>query len=210
MRYDLHIHSKYSYDSFISPERIIKVAKRKGLDGVAITDHNTIKGGIEAYQINEDKNFSVIIGVEIKTEYGDIIGLFLKDEIRSKKFEEVVEEIKLQGGIVVLAHPYRQYKFPERLIDKIDFIEGFNARSRMEDNKKAYELSIKFNKPMIAGSDAHFLFEIGKGITVTNGESNDNLIGNKTIIEGESMNYYLVHGMSFLIEKLKKIKRGEK
>ena len=73
MRYDLHVHSKYSYDSFTSPEKIIKVAKKRGLDGVAITAHGTIKGGIEAPKIHKDKDFQVIVGAEIKTEYWGMI-----------------------------------------------------------------------------------------------------------------------------------------
>jgi len=203
MKFDLHIHSKYSYDSFLSPVRIIKVAKRKGLHGVAITDHNTIKGGIEALKINEDEDFQVIVGAEIRTEYGDIIGLFLEDEITTNKFEEVIEEIKSQGGLSVLAHPYRQYKFPEEIIDKVDLVEVFNARSRKADNERAYELAKKFKKPQTAGSDAHLVFEIGRGITIVNSEVREELREGNTTIEGEVSNYYLAHGLSVAMEKIK-------
>ena len=203
MKFDLHIHSKYSYDSFLSPVRIIKVAKKKGLHGVAITDHNTIKGGIEALKINEDEDFQVIVGAEIRTEYGDIIGLFLEDEITTNKFEEVIEEIKSQGGLSVLAHPYRQYKFPEEIIDKVDLVEVFNARSRKADNERAYELAKKFKKPQTAGSDAHLVFEIGRGITIVNSEVREELREGNTTIEGEVSSYYLVHGLSFAVEKIK-------
>jgi len=203
MKFDLHIHSKYSYDSFLSPVRIIKVAKKKGLHGVAITDHNTIKGGIEALKINEDEDFQVIVGAEIRTEYGDIIGLFLEDEITTNKFEEVIEEIKSQGGLSVLAHPYRQYKFPEEIIDKVDLVEVFNARSRKADNERAYELAKKFKKPQTAGSDAHLVFEIGRGITIVNSEVREELREGNTTIEGEVSNYYLAHGLSVAMEKIK-------
>mgnify|MGYP000277021311 CR=1 FL=1 len=207
MKFDLHIHSKYSYDSFLSPVRIIKVAKKKGLHGVAITDHNTIKGGIEALKINEDEDFQVIVGAEIRTEYGDIIGLFLEDEITTNKFEEVIEEIKSQGGLSVLAHPYRQYKFPEEIIDKVDLVEVFNARSRKADNERAYELAKKFKKPQTAGSDAHLVFEIGRGITIVNSEVREELREGNTTIEGGESSYYLVHGLSFVVEKIKRVKR---
>ncbi|RLB88834.1 MAG: hypothetical protein DRH10_06965 [Deltaproteobacteria bacterium] len=203
MKFDLHIHSKYSYDSFLSPVRIIKVAKKKGLHGVAITDHNTIKGGIEALKINEDEDFQVIVGAEIRTEYGDIIGLFLEDEITTNKFEEVIEEIKSQGGLSVLAHPYRHYKFPEEIIDKVDLVEVFNARSRKADNERAYELAKKFKKPQTAGSDAHLVFEIGRGITIVNSEVREELREGNTTIEGEVSNYYLAHGLSVAMEKIK-------
>ena len=203
MKFDLHIHSKYSYDSFLSPERIIKIAKKKGLDGIAVTDHNTLRGGIEALKINEDKDFKVIVGAEMKTEYGDIIGLFLEDEIRTSKFEEVIEKIKSQGGLSVLAHPYRQYKFPEKIIDRVDLVETFNARSGKEDNERAYKLAKKFKKSMIAGSDAHLSFEIGRGRTRVNSEVKEALRKGKTKIEGRKSNYYLVHGLSVALEKIK-------
>jgi len=170
MIYDLHIYSGYSYDSFMSSEKIIKIAKRKGLDGVAVTDHNTIKGGIEALKIDKNKDFQVVVGAEIKTECGDVVGIFLNGDLKSKKFEKVIDEIKSQGGLTVLAYPYRQYKFPEKLIKRVDLIEGFNARSRKTDNERTYELAMKFKKPMTAGSDAHLSFEIARGITIVNSE----------------------------------------
>ncbi len=82
MMFDLHIHSKYSHDSYLSPPQIIKIAEKRGLDGIAITDHNTLKGGIETSKINNKDDFIVIVGSEIKTEYGDVIGLFLNEEIK--------------------------------------------------------------------------------------------------------------------------------
>lgn len=203
MNYDLHIHSKYSYDSLLAPERIIKIAKKKGLDGVAVTDHGTIMGGVETLKLNKDKNFKVVVGAEIKTEYGDVIGLFLNEEIKTTAFVDVLDEIKSQGGLSVLAHPYRQYEFPEKIVDKVDLIEGFNARSKRKLNKEAYELGIKFKKPMTAGSDAHSFFEIGNGVVKI--ENIEDLMMNKAAVNGEETNYYLSHGISVLSEKIKKV-----
>jgi len=165
---DLHIHSKYSFDSILEPKRIIKVAKKRGLGGVAITDHNTIKGGLEAKKINEDKDFLVIVGSEINTEVGDIIGLFLNEEIKSRNSMEVIEEIKEQGGMVVLPHPYRGHKLNDEIIKTVDAIEGGNSRSSQKDNNEATELASKYDKPVVAGSDAHFASEIGLGKTIVN------------------------------------------
>ncbi|ODS40249.1 MAG: hypothetical protein A7315_09170 [Candidatus Altiarchaeales archaeon WOR_SM1_79] len=166
MIFDLHIHSKYSFDSILEPKKIIKVAKKRGLDGVAITDHNTIKGGLEAKKINGDPNFLVIVGSEISTEIGDIIGLFLNEEIKSRNSMEVIKEIKEQGGLVVLPHPYRGHKLNEELIEKIDAIEVFNARSSKIENEKSAKLAERYGKPAVAGSDAHFSSEIGSGKTI--------------------------------------------
>ena len=217
MKFDLHIHSKYSYDSFLSPERIIKIAKKRGLDGVAVTDHNTIKGGVETTKINKGDNFIVIVGSEIKTEYGDVIGMFLNEEIKSQIFMQVVSEIKGQDGLVVLAHPFRKgITFPTDSLKYVDLIEGFNARSPKRLNARALELARKFNKPMTAGGDAHLGFEIGGGRTIVNSGVKEALKNGETEIEGEESNYYLVHGLSVGMEKIKIIGsrleriRGEK
>lgn len=204
MKFDLHIHSKYSYDSFLSPERIIKIAKKRGLDGVAVTDHNTIKGGVETAKINKGDNFIVSVGSEIKTEYGDIIGLFLNEEIESRIFMEVVEEIRDQDGLVVLAHPFRKgINFPIDLLKHVELIEAFNARSPKSLNARALELARKFNKSTTAGSDAHLGFEVGQGRTIISGDIRGALVEGRTVIEGEESNYYLVHGLSVGVEKIK-------
>ena len=103
MKYDIHIHSKYSSDGILDLEEIVKISKKKGLDGIAITDHNTIKGGSEARKYETD-DFEIVIGSEISTERGDVIGLFLSEEIRSNDFYRVILEIKEQNGIIVLKH----------------------------------------------------------------------------------------------------------
>ena len=147
---DFHIHSKYSYDSILSPRTILKVAKKQGLNAIAITDHDTIKGGVETQKINTDKDFLVIVGSEVNTEIGDLIGLNLNEEIKSKNSIEVIEEIKAQGGYVILPHPYRGHKLNEHIIENSDAIEVFNGRSTREQNMKALELAKKYFKPFIA------------------------------------------------------------
>jgi len=205
MDYDLHIHSKYSYDSFQKIETILNTAHKRGLNGIAITDHNTIKGGLEAFKTNKDPNFEVIVGSEIKTEYGDILGIYLNEEIKSKSFEEVVGEIKSQDGLVILPHPYRQYGTPESIISKVDVVEGFNARVTKSYNERSSLLAEKFDKGKSAGSDAHLSFEIGKGRVIVENDLRDSLITGKTKVVGEESNYYLVHGLSVSSEKVKKI-----
>lgn len=205
-RFDLHIHSRYSYDSFLSPKMIVKVAQKKGLSGIAVTDHGTIKGGLATREINNDADFAVIVGAEIKTDFGDVLGLFLSREVRSRRFIEVCEEIKAQGGLVILAHPYRKGKaLPEELLSNIDYIEGFNARSPKSLNRKAQELAVRYHIPMVAGSDAHLLFEVGRGITLLNSGIEALLHpGGAISVEGKESNYYLVHGLSVLAEQIKK------
>jgi len=204
MNYDLHVHSKYSHDSLLDPSKIPQIAIKRGLDGVAIIDHNSIQGGIEGEKTNKDPDFEIIVGSEIKTEYGDVIGLFLNEEVKSRNFIEVIEEIKNQGGLTVLAHPFRPYEFPEKIIHHFDGIEGFNARSKQWQNHKAHLLALKFNKNVTAGSDAHFAFEIGRGRTYTKDTFRKSWGNDRMKISGQESNYYITHGLSVALEKIKK------
>lgn len=150
------------------------------MNGIAITDHDTIKGGLEARNINNDPNFVVIVGCEILTDVGDIIGLFLSKEIKSRNYEGVIKEIKDQNGIIVLPHPYRGHKLNSKIIENVDAIEVFNSRNNENENIKALKLAKKYNKPILTGSDAHFVIEIGNATTVIKGsditEINNNIL----------------------------------
>lgn len=159
--FDLHIHSFYSNDSMQSPKLITRIAKSRGLNAIAITDHETIKGGMVAKAFG-DNELMAIIGSEIKTEYGDLIGLFLNENIKSRVFGEVIDEIKAQGGLVVFPHPYRRKKFPPiDLLNDVDIIEGINGRNTREIDLRGQILAKSLKKPVIAGSDSHFPYEIG-------------------------------------------------
>jgi predicted metal-dependent phosphoesterase TrpH len=160
MTVDFHVHTYHSYDSVMRPATIIRVAKERGLNGCVICDHNTIKGGVEAQKINTDKDFRIIVGAEIATNAGDVTGLFLKEEIRSRDVDEVMREIKEQGGIILLNHPYKGHDLSKIDVSKVDFIEGYNSRCSNEVNEKAVQLARQYNKPVVAGSDAHLYAEI--------------------------------------------------
>ncbi|MEO8664944.1 MAG: PHP domain-containing protein [Ignavibacteria bacterium] len=168
---DFHTHTYNSYDSMMKPEKIIAIARARGLTGIVINDHGTIKGGLECESANKDKNFKIIVGAEIATDVGDITGIFLKEEIRSRKFSEVIEEIKRQGGYTIINHPYVKHKLDEINFDGIDMVEGFNSRVDWEKNILAIELAIKYNKPVIAGSDAHLYSEIANCKTLYDQDS---------------------------------------
>ena len=212
MELDLHVHSRYSFDSISNPEKILKIARKKGLDGIAITDHNTIKGGIIASQVNI-KYFFTIIGSEIGTEAGDIIGLFLNEEIKSRTLLEVIDEIKAQDGIAVLAHPFRRAKeINDEVIKRIDVIEAFNARNKKSANIMAKNLALKHNLPMIAGSDAHFYFEIGRARTIINADDHEisnikrSILTNNTKLSGKESSYYInLFSKSIRIIKTRKL-----
>jgi predicted metal-dependent phosphoesterase TrpH len=155
---DFHIHSTYSFDSILPIQKILKISKRRNLDCIAITDHNLIRGAIEAKK-NAGNNLRVICGSEIRTEYGDIIGLFLNEKISSTKFLEVIDEIKDQGGLIVAPHPFKSQI--KNHLDLVDVIEISNGRVSANLNKDAFDYALKNHIPGIGGSDAHIGYEIG-------------------------------------------------
>jgi len=173
----------------MSPEKIVRVARSKGLDGIAITDHGTLLGALEtANYASED--FLVIIGAELALKEGEIIGLFLKEEIRSNTILRAIDEIHEQGGIVVLPHPFkRNDRWDPEIIERIDAIEVFNARGEPKKlaskNSLANSLAQKYDKSSTGGSDAHFYFEVGRGFTLVSGNLSLNDI-KLAIVEGRT------------------------
>lgn len=158
---DLHVHTSFSFDSMSSPEEVLRAAKRKGLDGLAVTDHDTIQGALETRDRNRDPDFVVIVGCEKSTDAGDIIGLFLREEIRSRKALEVIHEIHEQGGLALLPHPFHGRPPRDEVVDAVDLVEVFNARTSPENNQKALALANRLGKVSVCSSDAHFVSDVG-------------------------------------------------
>ena len=191
----------------MKPDKIVAIAKKRGLSGIAITDHGTIRGALEAAILTDDK-FQVIIGAEIAAKEGEIIGLFLKEEIRSKIMLDAIEEIHAQGGIAIVPHPFkRNKKWDTELLSKVDAVEIFNARG--EPTKFSYKNSLagnlaeKHNKTITGGSDAHFYFEIGRGLTIFNEALSLNevklaLIEGRTTVKGKLSSPFVEMGSQFI------------
>lgn len=175
LKYDLHTHTHYSKCSNMKPEILLKTAKKRGLNGIAVTDHGTIKGALEVKKLNKDKNFEVIIGEEISTMQGDVLAYYLKDQIDAVDFFDAVKKIRKQNGLIVIPHPFRtsirrshKFKIPLHKIKKyIDAVEAFNGRMLFSsENKKADNIANKHGIAKTAGSDAHFKPEIATGYTL--------------------------------------------
>jgi hypothetical protein len=161
-RFDFHIHTAYSCDGNLSLEHLLDLTRRSGLGVIAITDHNTMRGLQKVPQQFSGVSPLVIPGEEVSTDYGDITGIFLSEEIRSRVFAEVIDEIHDQGGLSIFPHPLRRKKNPPKdLIVDIDFIESVNSRTSHEKNEAALQLAMELKRPVIAGSDSHFSWEIG-------------------------------------------------
>jgi len=168
--FDLHIHTCYSTDGKERPEKIAKYLKKKGFRGMAIVDHDTMKGAIKARN-EKIENFLIIPGMEIKIGKNHVLAIGVDEEIKSRD-EDAIDEIHDKGGIAILAHPFRFYS----PTIETDVVEIINGRSLPSQNKRAREYAKKIGKPVSAGSDAHFLWEAGVAYTMLNAESVDEAI----------------------------------
>jgi hypothetical protein len=162
MKIDLHCHTRYSIDSIIKPKELMKKSEKTGVIP-AITDHNTV----QAHKELRSFGAKFIPGEEIRTDRGDLIGLYLTENIpRMTPFAEAIDKIHAQGGIAYLPHMYdksRKGVIPtDEEAKKLDIIEVFNSRCPIQDyNAKAAAFANSQKKPGAAGSDSHFLFEFG-------------------------------------------------
>ncbi|MGC8496606.1 MAG: PHP domain-containing protein [Thermoplasmata archaeon] len=163
MRIDFHVHSKYSPDSSTEPKDLVKYAKKIGLDGFAITDHNNF-GAYE--NVKDEKEIMIIPGIEVSTISGHVIGLWIKDNIpKDMSVEETIIKIHESGGIAVAVHPYRYItglKEKNVRANKFDVIEIMNGRCLPGNNRRSELLARSLNLPVSAGSDAHYLEELGR------------------------------------------------
>ncbi len=169
MKADLHIHTKYSLDCNTSLEQIISRCEEIGINCIAIADHGTVEG---ALKIQDIAPFPVIVAEEILTLHGEIMGMFLEEGISSGlSAEETISSIRAQGGLVCIPHPFSVFRASaldtnilEEMIEQIDIIEVFNARSLLHrSSAKAQIFAQKYGIPGSAGSDAHTPCEIGNG-----------------------------------------------
>jgi len=171
IKLDLHVHSQYSEDATGRPEDIIKILRKKGIHGMAITDHNTVEGGFKAIKI-KPKDFVVIPGVEVSTLDGHILALNVKENIpRDLSIEETVEKILDAGGTPVVPHLFRKmsgikkHKL-ESIYKKIPAMEVFNGCSLPKTNIKTLKIAKEFNLGGTGGSDTHIPKYAGNGYTI--------------------------------------------
>ena len=172
LRADFHSHSHYSKDSLINPRTFIDRCVAKGVTCVAVTDHNEIEGAFVIRGLAQDTSapLKVIIGEEVKTSEGEIIGLFLKELVpRDMSPEDTVKAIHAQGGLAVIPHPYDIFRRSvltdeaiERVKHDVDAIEGFNCRNILaRHDEKARALAAEVGKPFTLGTDSHSPMELG-------------------------------------------------
>lgn len=167
LKIDLHLHTHASKDSLMRPDRLIKIAKRRGLDRICITDHNTLDGALAAKELDPD---FVIVGEEIMTSTGgEILAFFVREWVPPHLSpQETIDRLIAQGAVISVAHPFDHHRHPwdqallASLIAHLDAVETFNARTfEAKDNDKATKFAVAHNLAMTAGSDAHTVREVG-------------------------------------------------
>jgi predicted metal-dependent phosphoesterase TrpH/glycosyltransferase involved in cell wall biosynthesis len=169
---DLHMHTEHSHDCSVPVPDLLDYAERIGLGAIAITDHNVFSGAQEAVGLARGRSLTVIPGEEVKTDAGEVIGLFLDEEIpRGMSWADTIAAIREQGGIVYLPHPFdRLHTIPDARtlhghLAEIDVFEVYNARLLFDGfNDEALRFARKYNLTMGAGSDAHVLPGVGTGL----------------------------------------------
>ena len=168
VRIDLHVHTRHSHDSAAPVSSVLRRCRDSGLGLVAVTDHDNIRGGLEARE--KADGFPVIVGEEIKTSKGDILGLFLEEPVPARLTPlETVKRVKDQGGLVGIPHPFDRLRPTamgadalREIVPWVDFLEGYNAHTFLSrDNERGVDFAANYSLPVVACSDSHSALELG-------------------------------------------------
>lgn len=215
---DLHMHTVYSKDSVLSLKTLAKLLKRYNLH-VAITDHNTIKGALAFKKRFRGLGNRIIIGEEVKTLQGEVIGLFLQDQVKPfMDVFETVDNIRSQDGLVLIPHPFdrlrRSRLKPDFLLRiKPDIFEVFNSRTLFEKyNIQALRFARNHNLLMGVGSDAHYWFEVGSCFALVEDCSSPRLLlkslkNPRFVIHRNLFKSLMAHGFSKFLKTFPTVKR---
>lgn len=221
MKIEFHVHTRYSSDSILNKYFILLMCKIKKIAGIAITDHNEIKGALKYKKFLEKHKVNVIVGEEIFTTEGEIIGLFLKEKIEPfLSPKETIKQIREQSGLVYIPHPYDikrkksvlKEQYIQQFSNQIDLIEVHNGRNISNDySTKQKNIADRYNILSIIGSDAHTFFELGRNyVTFENTISKENLresIKNAKFVTKECIGFS--HIYTKYIKLLKMLLRGD-
>ena len=170
LRVEFHCHTRYSKDSLTSPERLVKVCHRKGINRLIVTDHNSIAGARAAQALDPEL---VIVGEEILTTRGELLAAFVTEEIPARlEPKEAIRCLKEQGAFISVSHPFDIYRSGHwdeadllEILPEVDAIEVFNSRCwSPEFNRQAQIFAEEHNIAGTVGSDAHAPLELGRAL----------------------------------------------
>ncbi len=167
---EFHCHTIYSKDSLTQPEALVAACRRKGLDRVVVTDHNTIAGALAAQRMAPEL---VIVGEEIMTTQGELLAAFVQEELPAGLApQEAIRRLKQQGAFISVSHPFDVYRTGHwseadlrTILPEVDALETFNARCMLPVfNCQAKAYARRYGLPGTVGSDAHTAFELGRAV----------------------------------------------
>ncbi|MCL5958999.1 MAG: PHP domain-containing protein [Chloroflexi bacterium] len=217
LKTDLHVHTTFSRDGAMKPEAIVRTCLKKGISGLAVTDHNSLEGSLAVRAIAP---FRVIPSEEIRTASGEIIGLFLLEEIPPRlSAEETASRIRGQGGLVCIPHPFDRFRNSrleqealERLVELglVDIIEAYNARTTFRtDNLRAVAFAKAHALALSAGSDAHGSMEVGRFfVEMAEFDSRDEFLANlRTGTPRGNLSPFYVHFVSIWAKSKRRLAR---
>jgi predicted metal-dependent phosphoesterase TrpH len=170
MKVEFHCHTIYSKDSLTRPHDLVETCRRKGIDRVAVTDHNTIAGARAAHVLDPQR---VIVGEEIMTTRGEILAAFVTEEIPAGLTpEKTIRRLKDQGAFISVSHPFDRWRSGAwqeedllEILPDIDAIEVYNSRCVLPRfNWEARQFADKHHLAGTVGSDAHTTFELGQSL----------------------------------------------
>ncbi|MCW4035082.1 MAG: PHP domain-containing protein, partial [Candidatus Bathyarchaeota archaeon] len=170
LKIDFHVHTCYSGDSTITLEQVVSYAKKRGLDGVAVTDHNTVEGALKL----KTKEILVIPGIEVSTSQGHLLGINVTAQIPKKLgMKQTIQKIHEAGGLAIAPHPTAFYKSPPtKKVTCYDAVEVMNASS-VPFSVLTYfsrRFAERLQLPQTGGSDSHYGPEIGSAYTVVDAD----------------------------------------
>jgi predicted metal-dependent phosphoesterase TrpH len=169
-RVELHSHTIWSKDCVVDFDAVINLCRKRGIDRIAITDHNTAEGALAMHKRAPDL---VIVGEEIMTTQGELLGYFLKESVPAGLTpDETIKRLRDQGAAISVSHPFDRLRKGaweeadlQRIIDKVDAIEIFNSRCMFAaDNAKAIQFAEAYGVLGTVGSDAHTRMEYGRAL----------------------------------------------
>ncbi|HYM83730.1 MAG TPA: PHP domain-containing protein [Candidatus Dormibacteraeota bacterium] len=174
---DLHCHTRGSFDSLADPVRVARAAAARGLTHLAITDHDRIDAALVAREAAPD-GLRIIVGEEILTTGGDLIGVFLERPVpRGLSPAEAIAAVREQGGLVGIPHPFDRFRSSlarrqslEALAGLVDWVEGYNARLIGGGNERAAAFAHDHGLAAVAASDSHSLMEVAVAYTILEGD----------------------------------------
>lgn len=169
VRIDTHLHTTASYDGETAPAELVRAARRVGLDGIVVTDHDTVRGAERVVDLASDADLVVIVGCEVSTADGHLLAIGVDAAPEpGRPLTVTAREVRSDGGLAVVPHPFQRSRHGVRASDIVDVdgVEVYNAQTLVGlRNRQAERFADRYGYPSFGGSDAHRAVTVGRAVT---------------------------------------------